>query len=345
MRGFWLQVHLWLGLTLGAVGILVGLTGSLLVFDHAIDARLNPARYAVTGADASLPFSAYSASAAKSVEGRGRVVNLRLPEEEGLPVVALARGTEGRLYRVFLDPPTGKVLDAVEGGGLMGWTHRFHENLTLREYWGREVVGIVGIAMFVSSLTGLYLWWPGRARFRRALGLRAGVALTRNLHYLAGFYGSVMLALLSFTGIWLAYPNALGSPRNPQVAAEAPAAQGSKAGAKRLAPDDAVRIALEAYKEAKIVSVGFPGGPSGTYRVNLRHEARPVSVFVDPGSGKVLRRMDASTQTSGDRFNAWQRKLHAGDAFGGLWRWLLVATGVLPAILAISGLLLWLRRR
>jgi uncharacterized iron-regulated membrane protein len=79
--------------------------------------------------------------------------------------------------------------------------------------------------------------------------------------------------------------------------------------------------------------------------VNLRHESLPVSVFVDPASGKILRRNDATTQTPGDRFNAWQRKLHAGDAFGGTWRWLLVAAGLLPAFLAVTGLLLWLRRR
>lgn len=344
MRNFWLQVHLWLGLTLGAIGIAIGITGSALVFDHELDAWLNPSRYAVSGPNASLSFAEYSASAAKSLEGRGRLVNLRLPEEDGLPVVALAR-TANSFYRVFIDPPTGKVLEAVEGGGLMGWTHRFHENLALREYWGREVVGAVGIAMFISSLTGLYLWWPGRRRFRHALGMRVGVALPRNLHYLAGFYGSAMLALLSFTGIWLAYPNALGSPRNPQVTAQASAEASRNQAAKRLAPDEAVRVAREAYREAKIVSVGFPGGPNGTYRVNLRHEAMPVSVFVDPGSGRILRRMDAATQTAGDRFNAWQRRLHAGDAFGGAWKWILVAAGILPAMLAVTGLLLWRRRR
>ena len=38
-RPVWFQIHLWLGLTLGVVGALIGVTGSILVFDHEIDAR------------------------------------------------------------------------------------------------------------------------------------------------------------------------------------------------------------------------------------------------------------------------------------------------------------------
>ena len=36
LRGIWVQVHLWLGLTLGVVGALVGLSGSVLAYDHEI---------------------------------------------------------------------------------------------------------------------------------------------------------------------------------------------------------------------------------------------------------------------------------------------------------------------
>ncbi|HEY1289894.1 MAG TPA: PepSY-associated TM helix domain-containing protein [Burkholderiales bacterium] len=335
MKGFWLQLHLWLGLTLGALGIFIGATGSILVYDHAIDAWLNPQRYAVSGAQVALPYAEYTALASQAVSSAARVVNLRLPEEDGMPITAIARPREGSQFlRVYLDPATGKVLDAVPGGGFVGWIHRFHENLTLREYWGREVVGLVGVAMLISALTGMYLWWPGRNRFRQALGARPGLALSRNLHYLAGFYGSIVLALLSFTGIWLAYVQYVQPARIVQV-------QGS-GGPTTVTLDAAVSTARALGAGASLVSVGLPTGPRGAYRVNLRGERGPLSVFVDPATGVVLRH----TEPGGiDRFLSVQRMLHTGTGFGFVGRLLLCLAGLLPALLVTTGAIMWLRQR
>jgi len=335
MRGAWLQIHLWLGLTLGALGIFIGVSGSVLVYDHVIDAWLNPQRYAVSGARIALAYADYVARAEQALSGGARVTNLRLPDEHGMPIVVTARAREGSGFqRLFIDPPTGKVLDSAAGGGFIGWIHRFHENLTLREYWGREVVGLVGIAMLLSALSGIYLWWPGRARFRQALGARPGLALSRNLHYLAGFYGSVVLALLSFTGIWLAYVQYVQPSRSVQV-------QGSGAAA-TLPLDAAVSAARALSPRASLVSVGLPAGPRGVYRINLREESGALSVFVDPATGAVLRRTEP---TAIDRFLALQRLVHTGAAFGPLGRIAFFAAGLLPALLVSTGTLMWLRQR
>jgi uncharacterized iron-regulated membrane protein len=338
VRRVWVQVHLWLGLTLGVLGVFIGITGAILVYDHEIDAWLNPQRYATTGPQVALRYDDYIGRIPQ-----GRVINLRLPEFEGGPIVALARGRDGgQFHRVWIDPPTGRVLDAAPGGGFVGWVHRFHENLTLREYRGREVVGLVGIAMLVSSLTGLYLWWPARGRFRQALGMRQGIAASRNIHYLSGFYGALVLALLSFTGIWLAYPDAarnlLGAaPR----AIQAPEPAG---GQEPVGPDAAVNAARALYPNARVTGLSVPAGPRGVYRVNLRSGEDAVAVFLDPASGSVLRRYDPATQGAGDRFLAAIRLLHTGDGFG-LGRMILFLAGLLPAILAVSGALIWLRAR
>jgi len=349
MRRLWIQIHLWLGLTLGVVGILIGISGSILVYDHEFDALINPRRYAVSGSRASLEFAEYAEHARQSVPGEGRVLNIRLPEVEGLPVVALVRGKEGTQFsRVYLDPPTGRVLDAAPGGGFIGWLHRFHENLTLREYWGREVVGLVGIAMLISSLSGIYLWWPVRGRLREALGPRPGLTGSRNLHYLFGFYGALLLALLSFSGIWLAYVDAgravvaAVSPLSPlprNIRAPEP-----PAGAKAIAPDAVVSAARALYPDAKVIGLGMPAGPRGTYRVNLEGPDGAISVFLDPASGSLLQRLDPAGRSGGDRFLALQRSLHTGDTFGAA-RFLLFLAGLLPGVLAVTGTLMWLSKR
>jgi uncharacterized iron-regulated membrane protein len=346
MRRLWVNVHLCLGLSLGVLGVFIGITGSILVYDHAIDAWLNPQRYAISGTGAKLAPGEYLKQAGQFLEGRARPANLRYPEEEGMPVTVLARAKDGSGFlNIYLDPPTGRVLDAAPGGGLIGWVHRFHENLTLREYMGREIVGLAGFGMLISSFSGIYLWWPGRGRFRQALGARPGFTLSRNLHYQFGFYASLVLAMLSFTGIWLAYPDpgraVVGifsllspSPRNVQ-ASEAP-------GGKPIALGEAMGIAQALHPGASISALGLPAGPRGAYRIGFSGGA---VVFVDPASGVVLRRLDPSTRTPGDRFLSAQRALHTGDALGPLGRVLIFAVGLLPALFVVTGTTMWLRQR
>jgi uncharacterized iron-regulated membrane protein len=188
LRRFWVQVHLWLGLTLGVLGVAIGITGSVLVYEHELDAAINPARYAVTGPEVALPYADYFARASEVIDKNMRPTLMRLPGDRGMPVVvfARARGEGGGLVRVYLDPPTGRMLDAAPGGGFVATMRLVHEHLALRDHSGREIVGVVGIAMLISSLTGLYLWWPARGRFRAALRFRPGLGLTRHHQYTIG---------------------------------------------------------------------------------------------------------------------------------------------------------------
>jgi len=353
-RRLWLQLHLWLGLTLGVVGALIGLTGGVLVFGHEIDAWLNPQRYAVSGAEITLPYAEYVRRASQAVADRARPTNLRLPEGDGLPVVvfARARAEGGGFYRVYLDPPTGRVLDASAGGGFIAWAHSFHESLTLRDYNGRAIVGFVGCAMLISALSGIYLWWPPRGLGRRAFRFRPGLAPSRNLHYTFGFYGSLVLAMLSFTGIFLAFPEqgraavaAFGPIFPSPRAIQAPESPGAP-----ISPDEAAGIARALYPEAKVTGLGLPAGPRGVYRVNLRGPSDASArlgpaVFVDPRTSAVLVRADRATRTGGDAFLAWQRVLHEGETFGSVGRIVIGAAGLLPALLVITGSIMWLRQR
>ncbi len=352
-RTIWFQVHLWLGLTLGMIGIVVGLSGSILVVDHEIDEWLHPARYQITGSNVALPFADYAERAAEALEGRAKPTGIRLPDGEDGPIMVFARpANSSGFLRVYLDAPTGRVLDVTKGVDFIGWMHSFHENLMLREYSGREIVGFVGVAMLISSLSGIYLWWPPRRQWRKALGFRKGLGASRNLHYTFGFYGAIALALVSFTGMFLSFTDAgraavtWFSPLSPSPRGiQAPEGSG-----RSISADDAVSTALAHYTGAAVIGVQLPAGPRGVYRIMLREAddtgARPATaVYVDPRSGTVLQRTDRATRTRGDRFLTLQRVLHEGSWWGAIGRIVTFITGLLPALLATTGLILYLRSR
>jgi uncharacterized iron-regulated membrane protein len=301
-----------------------------------------------------LPYSDYAERAAHALEGRAKPTGIRLPDGEDGPIMVFARAANstGGFLRVYLDAPTGRVLDVTQGVDFIGWMHSFHESLTLREYMGREIVGVVGIAMLISALSGIYLWWPARGQGRNALGFRRGFGPVRNLHYTFGFYGSLVLAMLSFTGIFLALTDA-GRAVVAAFGPVSPSARGIQApegSGRPITPDDAVGIARGLYPDAKVIGIQLPSGPRGVYRVMLREAgdtgARPgTAVFVDPRSREVLHRTDQSTRTSGDEFLTWQRVLHEGNWWGPIGPAITFVVGLLPALLMVTGLIMYLRSR
>lgn len=355
-RRAWLQVHLWLGLTLGVIGALLGVSGSLLVYDHELDHWLHPQRYALTGAQAGQPVSVYARSAAQSIGGDARATAIRFPDGEANPVVVFVRAGTGPFQRVYLDPPTGRVLDVGSGGDLFAWLHNFHESLTLRDWYGREIVGAVGVAMLVSSLTGIYLWWPvrrpGGGSTRAAFTFRRGLPISRNLHLTFGFWGALVLAVLSFTGAVIAFPDA-GRAVVGVLSPVSPSPRGVQSEARSgpsIGVDEAVAIASERYPGAALVGVGLPQGPRGAIRVSLREAGdsspRPgTAVFVDPRTRAILHRSDRSTRSGGDVFLQWQRIVHEGSALGAIGRALTFLGGLLPPLLMTTGLVMWLRTR
>jgi len=155
---------------------------------------VNPRRHDVSGVRVELSFSEYAQRAQEALASGAHIIAIQLPDQDDGPIAALARSGNGTapLRRAYLDPPTGRVLDASSGRDLLAWLHSFHESLTLREYNGREIVGAVGIAMLLSSLSGIYLWWPVGGLRRSAFGFRRGFVT---------FLGGLLPSFLVVTGI------------------------------------------------------------------------------------------------------------------------------------------------
>ena len=73
---------------------------------------------------------------------------------------ARAKGGRPARVSVWLDPSDARLLDrANSDAGAVRFLHVLHGNLQIPGV-GRQIVGWIGVAMLLSSLTGLWLWWP-----------------------------------------------------------------------------------------------------------------------------------------------------------------------------------------
>jgi uncharacterized iron-regulated membrane protein len=351
LRRLLLNVHLCIGLGVAVLLVPISLSGAVLVWHDQLDALINPGRYAVTQGAAQPP-SVLLASARSSLGAGFEPTAVRLPEDAGSPATVTAREQRRgenrgrpRLVTVYLDPPTGRVLDTVEfRDSLFGLLHRFHENLTVPEWSGRAVVGWTGVAMLVMSLSGIYLWWPRNASFSRGLRFRRGPATSYNLHHLFGFWIAIPLAVVSATGIYLGFPQQ-GRELLSSVAPMTPSQRGGRDASLLASPqldaDRAMAAALSGMAGARASAIFLPGQAAAAWRVQVRGADSDATVLVDDRSGTRSTVMPLS----GDKAAQWIRWIHEGSHIGLLWRIVVFFCGVLPTVFIFTGTMIWLRSR
>jgi uncharacterized iron-regulated membrane protein len=354
-------IHMWVGLILGVLLAVLGLSGSLLVYDETVSDWLAPAPHAVT-AGTPLPLSmlagiARDAAAAKGVQG-GQL-QLILPEHKtdalvvrigGLsPMGNVPRaGAEGgerparpRQLQVYLDPVSGEVLGTRNFAqpSLLTFAHQLHGNFLMSRETGRPFVGWLGVAMCLLGVSGLVLWWPKRGQWKYAFKVRptaTGLRFHRELHAATGIWIFLVFMAVSFSGVVISWPQTmgLGAPGTRGMAMVGPAE------GRRLGPTEAVIAAATAVPDIKPRSVTIPARPGQPISVNYRsHDAVNAAVLIDPIGGKVLMVRDNS-----ERFLAWMRPVHDGT-LGFVWRFLVFLSGLVPTLFLVTGLVMWWKKR
>jgi uncharacterized iron-regulated membrane protein len=352
LRRLWFQVHKWIGLALALLIIPISLTGSALVWHDWLDERLNPQRGA--SAAPSLPPSAYAAAARRLAAPGERLASLAFTDEPGPVVATLARPPRpggGRPVRTLLhlDPATAGLLDrSASNEGAVQVLHVLHGSLMVPGV-GRQIVGWVGVAMLLSSLTGLWLWWPLNGRFARGLRWKRRPTTNENLHYQGGFWIALPLAMLSFTGAWISFPAFFaavsGDPAPPSPAERMRRNSAMPAAVTRLSPDSALAAARPPVPgdlaTRHLASMTWPTPPDMTWKIAFRGGGGPSEVSVADSSGSATPPRAPQPETTA----RLMRRLHDGTGMGALWQTIIFIGGIIPALLAVTGVLMWLRVR
>ncbi|HMJ94001.1 MAG TPA: PepSY-associated TM helix domain-containing protein [Allosphingosinicella sp.] len=351
LRAVWMQIHKWIGIALAILIIPLSLSGSALVWHDWLDGTINPQRYDVKAGEAALPPSAYQAAAARAMEPGERLVSIRYGVHGGplvatiapAPDTAAAKTARPVRMSVWIDPADGRVLDrARSDAGPVRFLHVLHGSLQMPGV-GRQIVGWIGVFMLISSLTGLWLWWPLRGRWTRGLKWRRQNATSANLHHQTGFWIAIPLAMLSFTGAWISFPaffGAISGAPQPQAADRARAMRAVPLAETRLSADAAV-AAAKAHAAGGLASIAWPTDQAPEWKIGFDNKGGAAEVKVSDADGKAT----PPSPSKPEPIARTMRRLHDGTGMGLVWQIVIFLGGIAPALLAITGIIMWLRSR
>lgn len=382
MRSALLRLHRWLGLGTAAFLVLAGLSGSLLVFQHEIDAALNPQWLRV-------PLRPADQATLDPLQLRERV--LQAHPQAQLPWLPLqARPGEAQRFwlaprpgvehlavdEVFVDPWSGDILGARHWGhfdqgwraGLMPFIYRLHESLTLGD-WGKRLLGVVALLWTLDCLVGAWLTLPPRgphrlARWAPAWRLRWREAGWHkrlfDLHRAGGLWPWALLFVLAWSSVSFnldaaysplmqrLFAHQTGRLR-PDTPPDAPALSWAEALAR--ARQHAAEAALtQGFRiEQEVEFSRRPG--SAVYQLRLRtdrdlNQRRGATrLWLDAHSGQALGLFLPRGAATGDTLSTWLINLHLGTVGGRPYQLLLLGLGLVVAGLSGSGVYLWWRKR
>ncbi len=398
-RNVLFQIHMWVGLSVGILFILLGLSGSILVYATPLTRALTAPAPKATASGAPLPLENIVAAARQSApQSAGQSATVTLPQQSGDPATVrfvaqrnfgppgegrgegaagrvegrgegAARGAAGPEGRggarvppqdIFVDPVSGTVLGtrAASQPTIVAIAHQMHEAMLLGQP-GRQLVGWLGVGMFILGLSGLVLWWPKKGQWKFAFGVRRtakGFRLYREIHGMAGIWGYIVFIFVTFTAIPIAFPQVaqILSPSSPSEGGPPPGLQRLPDptvtpidGAQMISADQAIDLAKQAVPDATIRSVTLPVQRNRAISIAAVTGDGPgtSTVYVDPYNAQVIETRAPQGPPGAGRGGLNWRAMHSGEDFGAVWEFLVFLVGLLPLVFVTTGAMMWFKKR
>lgn len=281
--------------------------------------------------------------------------------------------------QVFVNPYTGKVLGARELGvfdlsrrGVMPFLFKFHYTLHLPDKWGRWLLGGIAIIWLFDCFVGFYLTLPKITgttkvlsyfeRWNPAWKIKRGgsaVRINYDTHRASGLWLWPLLFVTAFTSIYFNLNKEVFKPVLSLVTSFSPHPTDSLPKVSPRIPqlnlDDALKrgLALRPISAQKLpVTYLSYSSKQNLYRLsfdereaNAWFKFKREQVFFDGDTGELKAIYGYANGKAGDKFGSWQYPLHSGQMFGLPGRILILLTGLVTAVLSITGVYIWYRKR
>jgi uncharacterized iron-regulated membrane protein len=379
MRAAVTTFHRWLGLIVGLLWAIQGLTGALFLFSRDIDHAIGPR--ATAGAQASL--DAVLAGALAASGGRP-VTRMATADEHGDIIAMYYVDGHGAPRDVLMDAHTAKAIGDREleprtpfSGSGWRWLYETHMALDTGR-GGETVIGLSGLFLLLSLGLGLWLGWPRRGAWPTVFAAKRWRNLRMQLygwHRVLGLTAGVLLVVSSLSGVYLAFPAqvrafaakvvpfqasyspmAMGGDRpmevlNGAIGAMKASHAGMSLGSAPIGPQRALQISLARFPKAHWVRVFLPTPEQPVISVRLRQPGEirgwigTTEIALDPATGYVLDVYDPLHAPFTNRLLDALFSIHNGELGGLAGRLLVMLLGFALPVFYVTGVWGWLHRR
>lgn len=357
------NVHSWSGIVLGLLIYVVAFSGTAAMFADEIKAWEDPSlRLAVpeTAISIDAEFRQFQTEATQLGDAQFLIFNFpddHYPYYEALTHIHIEGEVDRDLKRKW-NPTTGEVL-AERGQGLSEWILDFHRNFMLPRTLGRALVGIVGMVLMLSILTGILIHGKIIKEFftlrlkrsqrlkwqdsHKVLGI-ISLPFSTMMAFTGAFLGVIailapIIAFLAFKGDQDALINAvLGEPLQP-----------SGEIAEMISMDQIYALQHPDTGTApyRVIMTNY-GDTNAQFDVLFKADLELATTEIMPVNGATGEPLEATLLESANPANRVvnaMSPLHYGT-FGGVWlKWLYVLLGLGLCALTATGLMLWVERR
>lgn len=371
-KPLWFQTHWLIGITAGVILAVMGVSGAVLSFENEILRALNPGLMTVPARatpllsppdlverlQAAHPDRVLGTLSVSTAADRAARVGFLAASNAGGP--AAAPNGRARMDVHFVDPYTGALLgaeDALRGHRALQIIEDVHRRLAAGDA-GKALTGASTLCLLMLAGTGLYLRWPRRWRDVRVwLAVRwrmRKAPFLRSLHEVIGTWLLLPYLLVALTGLWWSYDwyrqgvLKLTGASTPPRAAMRTAHDGPAA-------VEALRVGWMAFLRAtepsgySMASFNLPAFHQPLVVTYLDaepiHERASNRITLDLASGAVRSHERHADKNPGGRLAASMFALHKGSFFGLGGTLLMMLASLTMPLFAITGWMLYLRRR
>ncbi len=354
-----IQLHLWIGLTLGVLFFVISFSGAIYTWETEISNIIYKKK--VIPRDVPfVPISTLKATIDREFPKGDFRTAFYKDKSHTIQVLLYGQGT---YYHAFMDPYTGALIHLQDMK--KGWLNQLiflHRNLMLGDL-GQEIVHWGTLLFLIMIITGIVMWWPNnRAGVKQRLTIKWNVSpkrLNYNLHNVLGFYVTWILIFSVLTGLFWGFEIVSNSLRTitgeNEMTYDLPKSEliYSNEHSDTFALLDSLMLKFRNSHPSSFIRISNPHEKSDPIHITVvdaKLRAHNVDhYYFDQYTGKpITGKFESGLYANASTFhtlNGLIYDIHLGTIFGLPGKVLVFLASLTAASLPITGFLIWFNKK